>query len=259
MKGVKTWLRTKLSPTTIRTVRNTIADLRAVGPRRDLTTLAKIYGTDKWGTHFYTPHYQHHFAPFRDKPVTLIEIGVGGYADPNSGARSLRMWKKYFPLGNIYALDIHDKSALQEKRIRIFKGSQVDRTVLHEMVEETGEPDLIVDDGSHLNEHVIETFKVLFPLLKQGGIYVVEDTQTSYWPKFGGNSDDLNHAPTLMNFFKQLVDGLNHVEYIRPGFEPSYFDKHIVSIHFYHNLIFIYKGMNEEPSNLVKRNMPLEN
>jgi len=28
---------------------------------RNLKQLALIYRTDKWGTHFYTPHYQHHF------------------------------------------------------------------------------------------------------------------------------------------------------------------------------------------------------
>ena len=112
----------------------------------------------------------------------------------------------------------------------------------------TGAPDIIVDDGSHLNEHVIETFEVLFPLLKDGGIYVVEDTQTSYWPDYGGSSDDLKNANTLMNFFKTLVDGLNHAEFIKPGFDPHYYDKNIVSMHFYHNLIFVCKGRNDEPS-----------
>ncbi len=256
IEAIKTWLRTNLSPSTIRKIRAAIEDIKAIGPGRDLTTLAKIYGTDKWGSHYYTPHYEQHFKPFRYKPVTLIEIGVGGYADPDAGAHSLRMWRKYFPFGKIYSIDIHDKSHLQEKRIRIFRGSQVDPAALCRMIQNTGAPDLIVDDGSHLNEHVIETFKMLFPLLKEGGIYVIEDTQTSYWPKYGGSSDDLNQAPTTMNFFKRLADGLNYAEYIRPGFEPSYFDKHIISLHFYHNLIFVYKARNDEASNVIHNNMP---
>ncbi len=114
--------------------------------------------------------------------------------------------------------------------------------------------DIIIDDGSHINEHVIETFKMLFPLLKDGGLYVIEDIQTSYWPDYGGNSDNFTDSPTIMNFFKKFADGLNYMELIKPGYVPSYFDLNIVSIHFYHNLIFIYKGKNTELSNVVKNN-----
>jgi demethylmacrocin O-methyltransferase len=109
----------------------------------------------------------------------------------------------------------------------------------------------MIDDGSHLNEHVITSFRTLFPLLAEDGIYVIEDTQTSYWPKFGGDSYNLNNANTIMNFLKTLTDGLNYEEIARKDYPPSYFDQNIVSLHFYHNLVFIYKGRNEEGSNSV--------
>lgn len=57
-----------------------------------------------------------------------------------------------------------------------------------------------------------------------------------------------------MNYFKNLTDGLNYVEFIDSGYQPTYFDKHIVKMLFYHNLIFIYKGNNNEPSNYVVNN-----
>ncbi len=98
---------------------------------------------------------------------------------------------------------------------------------------------------------MINNFKVLFPRLKDGGIYVVEDTQTSYWEKFGGDSKDLNNPKTSMNFFKSLTDSLNHKEFLIPGYQSSYFDRIITSMHFYHNLVFIYKGNNDEDSNVV--------
>ena len=50
--------------------------------------------------------------------------------------------------------------------------------------------DIIIDDGSHLNRHVVKSFQVLFPLLADDGIYVAEDTQTAYWPGEGGSSDN---------------------------------------------------------------------
>ncbi|MFN7014545.1 MAG: class I SAM-dependent methyltransferase [Bacteroidia bacterium] len=238
-----------------RKVRNFLNDIRASFVPGNLNKLARIYKTDKWGEHFYTPHYMTHLKNYRFQRVNLLEIGVGGYDDPQAGGFSLRMWKKYFPFGKIFSLDIYDKSPLQENRIKIYKGSQVDLALLERIANDMGTIDIIIDDGSHINEHVIETFKYLFPKLKNGGVYVIEDTQTSYWEDFGGSSQDLNNPNTMMNFFKAFIDGLNHVEFIIPGYEPSYYDLHITSIHFYHNLIFIHKGLNNNPSNKVVNNI----
>jgi len=224
----------------------------AKGLGHNLTDLARIYRTDKYGKHFYTQHYETHFQPFRQKPIKLLEIGVGGYDDSLKGGKSLRMWKDYFKKGHVYSLDIHDKSALEEPRIRIFKGSQTDEDVLKEILSEMGSPDLIIDDGSHVNHHVITTFKLLFPHLKEGGIYVVEDTQTSYWEEYGGDGKNLQNPSTMMNFFKSMIDGLNRAEFNLPREELEYFDHHIVSMHFYHNLIFIYKGKNDEASHIQR-------
>lgn len=251
---IKKKIKNKLSKKSKRLIRNFINDFKALGNGKNLNKLGKIYKTDKIGGHFYTQHYQLHFKKFKYKKINLLEIGVGGYKNPFSGGNSLRMWKKYFPFGNIFSIDIYDKSPIQERKIKIFKGSQVDDFFLNSVLKETGDLDLIIDDGSHINEHVIQTFKLLFPKLKKGGIYVIEDTQTSYWKSYGGDSMNLNNPNTMMNFFKSLTDGLNHKEIINPAFQENYYDKNIVSIHFYHNLIFIYKGDNNEESNSVVNN-----
>ena len=228
-------------------------NLLALCFRNNLTLLADLYETDKTNEHFYTPHYMTHLKKFKNKRINLLEIGVGGYENPKYGGHSLRMWKKYFPFGKIFGIDIHDKSALQENRIKIYQGSQVDKGFLERVVNEIGELDVIIDDGSHINEHIIETFKILFPKLKDGGIYVVEDIQTSYWDikGLGGDSKNLNNPKTAMNFLKSLTDCLNHQEIIGKNYKDSYFDKKIISMHFYHNLVFIYKGDNNEKSNCV--------
>lgn len=222
----------------------------------NLNKLAVLYGTDKWGAHYYTQHYHNHFYQLRKKKLNILEIGVGGYADLAEGGQSLRMWKRYFPKSNIYSIDIYDKSALQEKRIKIFQGSQVDESFLTEICNRIGLLDIIIDDGSHINSHVITTFKILFPILRKNGIYAIEDTQTSYWSKkgneeFGGDSADLTNPSTSLNFLKSLTDCLNYEEFLVPGYKPSYFDKHIVSIHFYHNLVIMHKGSNSEGSNMM--------
>src|SRR5262249_30864224 len=151
----------------------------------------------------------------------------------------------------IYSLDIFDKSGLEECRIKIFRGSQNDPDFLRKVIEKMGGLDIVIDDGSHINEHVITSFHTPFPLLADSGIYVIEDIQTSYWPSVGGDSYNLSNPNTTMSLLKTLTDGLNYEEIARKDHQPSEFDSKIVSLHFYHNLVFIYKGRNEEGSNFV--------
>lgn len=251
---IKDYLRKRLTDDSWRKLRRRYHNLKSIFAGSDLTKLGHIYGTDKVTGHSYTEPYMTHFGNRRLKKIKLLEIGIGGYEVPTNGGESLRMWKRYFPNGRIYGLDIHDKSIHEEGRIKIFQGSQVDEKFLDDVISETGELDIIIDDGSHLNEHVPFTFECLFPKLKDGGIYVIEDTQTSYWEDFGGDGKNLDNPKTLMNFFKKLTDCVNHKEFINPGYEPTYFDQKILSIHFYHNLIFIYKGDNTEESNRLINN-----
>lgn len=219
----------------------------------DLKALAVVYGSDKWGSHWYAQHYERHFSCLRKQRLNILEIGIGGYDDPEAGGESLRMWRAYFPNSRIFGIDICDKSAHDERRIKTFCGSQADEKFLSEVVREIGDIHLIVDDGSHRNEHVLGTFRFLFPKLNKDGIYVVEDTQTSYWPGVGGSSSDLDRPDTTIGFFKKLVDGLNYAEFDKPHYAPTYYDKNITAIHFYHNMVFIQKGFNSEGSNLLSR------
>jgi len=229
---------------------NKLKSIKAVFSRGNLNKLATIHGSDKWGAHWYTQHYNFHFAAIRKRKMKVFEIGVGGYDSPYMGGNSLRMWKDYFPNSRIYSLDIYDKSPLNEPRITIFKGSQDDEQILSKINQQHGPFDIIIDDGSHINHHVIKSFEVLFPLLKDGGIYAIEDTQTSYLESFGGDAVNLNNNSTMMNFFMNMIHGINYIEYKPKDYQPSYYEEYINSIHFYHNLVIIHKRKNTEHSNL---------
>jgi hypothetical protein len=210
----------------------------------DLDALAKIHGTDKAGPHDYIRHYKDHFGPLRWRRLNLLEIGIGGYSHPDQGGQSLRMWKDYFPRANIFGIDIHDKSPLEEARIRIFQGSQADPDFLKRVVDEIGRIDIIIDDGSHINEHVIASFNKLFPLLADHGIYAIEDLETAYWPDYGGSADP-DCQTTSIAMCKRLIDGLQWKDIADR--QPSYFDQHVVAMHCYRELILIYKGVNNRP------------
>ncbi|WP_426246092.1 hypothetical protein [Nocardioides sp. LHG3406-4] len=211
----------------------------------DLTELAVEFGTDKWGVHRYTPHYQRHLEHLRGEEFTLLELGVGGYTRSIGGA-SLKMWKWFFPRAHIVGLDIEDKTALSAGRITVVQGDQTDEALLTALMAEH-RPLVVIDDGSHVPDHVRASFGVLFPLLPDDGIYAIEDTQTSYWPEWGGQADPRARG-TSMDLVKDLVDGLNFEEYVDPH-EPSYTDRWVRSVHCYHNLVVVEKGDNVEGTN----------
>ena len=219
----------------------------------DLSKLALKYGTDKYGSHYYTTHYYRNFQHLREQPIKLLEIGIGGYEDAKVGAESLKMWKEFFPNGQIYGLDIEDKRHFEEERIKIFHCSQTDTKSLDTINKEFGPFDIIIDDGSHVNEHIITTFEHMFPLLKEDGIYSVEDIQTAYWPPFGGNSHYFGVNGTCMSYFKQLMDKIHYEEILNPNYKPDYFALNVIGLQVYHNLAFIFKGKNAEGSNGVDK------
>jgi hypothetical protein len=102
--------------------------------------------------------------------------------------------------------------------------------------------DIVIDDGSHVNEHIITSFQTLFPLLANNGIYVIEYLKTSYLLKYGGSSEIFEHPGTSIRMLKKLIDGLNY-QWIM-NHTPNYFDQKIVALHLYPKLAFVFKGLN---------------
>jgi hypothetical protein len=170
-----------------------LKSLKAILYARNLDKLAIIFLTDKATIkknkktgHGYSINYSTHFQKIRKNKIKLLEIGIGGHTRSDAGGNSLRMWKRYFKKGRIYGVDIYDKKRFEEKRIKIFQGDQNDVDFLKNLYKKIGSIDIIIDDGSHVNEHVITSFTTLFPLLNNGGIYAIEDTHTSYMSRWGG-------------------------------------------------------------------------
>jgi hypothetical protein len=202
----------------------------------ELSSLATRYGSDKASK---CGVYERYFNPIRHKELNFLEIGIGGYDDPKAGGGSLRMWKHYFPKAQIFGIDYYDKSVHEEARVKIFRGSQDDSGFLNIVAKAIGRIDVILDDGSHISAHIIKSFETLFPLLGDGGLYIVEDIGTSYWPDYGGSPDFLN-PDTSMFYFKRLADGLNHFAF-KHEFVPTYYDQHTEFIHFYKNFLILKK------------------
>lgn len=220
----------------------------ALGPISDK------YGSDKNTRHKYTQHYHRHFSPFRDRDVVVLELGIGGY-DVALGGSSLRMWREYFPKSTVYGVDVEDKSGCDGDGIKTFRGSQDDPDFLAEVMRQTGPPDIIIDDASHINPLTVKSFQILFPHLKDGGLYAIEDLQTSYWTDYWFVSWLGSHDPdakgTAMAMLKSLCDGLNYEEFLIEDYKPTYTDVQVKAVHFWHNLCIVEKGLNREGSVIV--------
>ncbi len=220
----------------------------------NLTELSIKHKTDKWGGHYYTPHYEKHFSDYKDQPIVLVEIGIGGYTDPYRGGNSLRVWSEWFthPDTHIIGVDVYDKlMQFDDPRVKVYKGSQIDKVFLEELHKLYGDFDIVIDDGSHRPEHVLETFGHLYKKVKDGGLYVIEDTQTSYWDGYDLNGQKAyNPENPTYSYFKNIPDWINYAE-IPIAKKPNYLEMHTIGVHFYHNLIFIEKDLNTEKSNIL--------
>ena len=116
--------------------------------------LFRIFSADtnvhKW--HHYFDIYTRYFERYRDRPITMLEIGVfrGG---------SLRMWKKYFhPDSTIVGIDVDQSCQAHEianQNVFVRIGSQADPAFLVAVNGEFGPFDIILDDGSHKTHHQI--------------------------------------------------------------------------------------------------------
>jgi hypothetical protein len=166
-----------------------------------LDRLAKSYGTDKSSEiHNYCVKYEKYLPFNRYDKLNILEIGI-------LDGKSLKTWKDYFYRSNILGIDINpDCKKYEEPRISVEIGSQDDGKFLSRTWQQYGPFDIILDDGSHMNEHVIYSFEHLFNSVKSGGIYIVEDCGTSYWSDWNGGYLKSN---SMIEYFKKLADDVN--------------------------------------------------
>jgi SAM-dependent methyltransferase len=209
----------------------------AVALRREPMSLWSDFLTNdarqihKWA-HFF-PSYEAHFGKLVNQSIVFLEIGCGA-------GGSLQMWKRYFgPHARIVGIDIRPEcSAFEEAQIEVRIGDQGDPAFLAAVAEEFGPFDAILDDGSHVMEHIATSFRTLYPQMTRNGVYMVEDLHTAYWSEFGGG---LREPGSFIELCKGLIDELN-ADYTGGALEPTAFTRETISMHFYDSMAVFQKG-----------------
>lgn len=195
--------------------------------------------------HGYLPVYARYFEHKREEVKSFLEIGL---QTPNS----INMWAEYFPNAEIYGADIDPSNKYFETdRIKVFIGDQGDEDFLKSLPNNL---DIVIEDGSHLPQHMILAPKTLFPKMKDGGFFAVEDMI--------GCTGSGGRRP-VADYLKSLVD---HVNYWPEGFpgcdwpklnhfneDATWWDKNVISVSFYRFLTLIEKGKNPEQGEAILR------
>jgi hypothetical protein len=214
----------------------------------------RVRTSDKWEHYFEI--YDHLLGKFYDQQVNYLEIGVqdGG---------SLETARKLFDSRSvIVGLDIDPNCKTIEKQglaDAIIIGSQTDGSTLQTALTICPSGfDIIIDDGSHVQNHMVSTFVQMFPHLKQGGVYVIEDTHTNYsyehqegffgiglYDYFKGLSERINLD--FMNAENRMVRFKQPRETRSPQGHPEPVLREIFSIEFFNSIVAIRKKTQNEP------------
>jgi hypothetical protein len=155
----------------------------------ELIKLFEKYKLDKLNNNYHNLY----FNLLNDKKEiykNILEIGIGtidetkpssmfyyknNFQQDYTFGNSLRVWRDYFKNANIYGIDIDENTMFEEDRIKTYCSSSMDKDTMDNILSKLPELDMVVDDGLHTMEANLETLKIVFPYLKNGGIYVIED------------------------------------------------------------------------------------
>lgn len=218
------------------------------------------HGTDKVSTHHYETLYGTHVGPFRDMSINFLEIGIGCSLNPG---KSIMTWKDFLPYANIYAMEFDAACAepFRSQVKRMFTGDQSDLSLLRSIGEQVGHFDVIVDDGGHSRKQQVNSLIGLWPFLRKGGVYVIEDmyhsfvdqkTSVNKWYS-GFNDNDESSVDLMMELLILLNDPLE-VDWIQslnaPIIKPNItirshaldIFKNLLSINCYKRACVLYKN-----------------
>jgi hypothetical protein len=143
---------------------------------------------------------------------------------------SLKVWNDFFENGIIHGIDINNYQSSLE-RVTMYNVDQSNEDSLYEFSNKGNVYDVIIDDGSHRMKDVQITVQILFNNLKSGGVFVIEDLQTSLecrMPEkavFGWGDPQ---KTTALDMLKSIITNNPYTDYKTPNWD--YFINNIESI-----------------------------
>jgi len=219
------------------------------------TDTLKRSGSDKYSMHHYERYYGRWFEPLRNEAITMLEIGA-------RDGKSLQVWYEYFTKARLILGLAYDHGGntrgVEEKfadmaNVVVVRGDQSKSETMKDLASR-GPYDILIDDGSHVPEHMMFGLFSLWKTVKPGGLYVIEDLETNYWRTgaelygYYMNGTGIGSGPdrSAVSKLKQLVDVLARYQIGAPTLSVMPGDETICSIEFGMNLVLLRKCTLEE-------------
>ena len=157
------------------------ASFKSVACSEDAVT-DKVTGPSTIGGHMYHYMYAIFLMPLRyQENAKMLEIGLGCGMNYGAGA-SAKLWRTVLPNVELWEADVneaclkHHAGSLRELGVNTLHGDQSSNDTLKNWLTKSGGGfDAIIDDGSHRNSDIMKTFDILWPSVKPGGVYFIED------------------------------------------------------------------------------------
>lgn len=184
------------------------------GPKEFAETVVKLGEpiTDKVAYHTYDVMYGLFLLPWREvKNFKMLEIGLGCNMVYGPGA-SVKIWSHFFPRAELWEAEFDAKcvAELQQmdslpSNMRVVVGSQSNVSTLQRWIQETGGGfDVVIDDGGHTNMMIKTSFDHLWPHVKPGGVYFIEDLAVGRLPAYK-DSNDAVMSDVIQDWIEQLL------------------------------------------------------
>jgi predicted O-methyltransferase YrrM len=168
--------------------------------------------TDKNTTHCYVDSfYEEYFLPYQEKSISLLEIGI-------SLGASLKLWKEYF-INAKTIIGIDNRPEVVHDQFRNIEGVTYyfEDAYSESIVSKLPKFDIIIDDADHCIESQIKAIELYLPLLKRGGLYVVEDIDGSMLDKRhirGERPSYLEYKQMFIDHMQSFKDSYKSYEWL---------------------------------------------
>jgi hypothetical protein len=178
--------------------------------------------TDKVTTHGYELLYAQFLLPLYDsvqaagERFKMLEIGMGCDMQRGKPGASAMLWSRLLPKADRWQAELDGRCARalgDRLPVNVLVGDQQDRNVVQGWVMTSGgHLHAVIDDGGHTNAQIKTSFDMLWPALRPGGVYIIEDLHASRHTPIGVDAFTVNDM--LHAWSEQL---LSHRETLPPA------------------------------------------
>jgi hypothetical protein len=182
---------------------------------KELVELVKKYETDRAKEHIeYVKTYDFFLKKYKDSSFNFLEVGT-------HLGESVKMWREYFTKAFIFSVELPRYQSRVFDRFSVSQGNKSNMFMSNDLNDTTfcffdstsqimtnelfdnDFFDVVIDDGDHYPDAQLQTFNALFPKLKVGGLYFIEDIKG---PLYG------THKPSNFKLICEFMDCFNNSE-----------------------------------------------